>query len=304
MPLLYYYRPLQVTLDAFTQRFQLVVNDLGENYGYERQEIIAHFSYEFACLCFWLERPAYDPDLVDQALSATHTQALRDALTLITKIPTYEQKKVAERMGCSERSMPLPLDSFSKMATAILDVKTINDVSSLEIFNPLIKNLLDEIHSGEIKADVSLKMPSVHLIGWRKNVLPEQWARRCLLTSKSSSIVRLPWQVHRRLRAGFWATTMLHGRISLELVCRVGFRWILGSKACQQLLAARERIEVASPNSTIRATLRHGLFSDDDAPRMGSRSCAGHNPGSRKIPAYLWRRSPRTRRMRPCRRLI
>lgn len=157
MPLLYYYRPLQVTLDAFTQRFQLVVNDLGENYGYERQEIIAHFSYEFACLCFWLERPAYDPDLVDQALSATHTQALRDALTLITKIPTYEQKKVAERMGCSERSMPLPLDSFSKMATAILDVKTINDVSSLEIFNPLIKNLLDEIHSGEIKADVSLK---------------------------------------------------------------------------------------------------------------------------------------------------
>ena len=155
--LLYYYRPLQVTLDAFTRRFQLVVNDLGENYGYERQDIIAHFSYEFACLCFWLERPAYDPDLVDQALSATHTQALRDALTLITKIPTYEQKKVAERMGCSERSMPLPLDSFSKMATAILDVKTINDVSSLEIFNPLIKNLLDEIHSGEIKADVSLK---------------------------------------------------------------------------------------------------------------------------------------------------
>jgi hypothetical protein len=36
-------------------------------------------------------------------------------------------------------------------------------------------------------------------------------------------------------------------------------------KACQKLLAEQEAIEVASPNSTIRAARRVGLLSDDDA---------------------------------------
>jgi uncharacterized protein YutE (UPF0331/DUF86 family) len=36
-------------------------------------------------------------------------------------------------------------------------------------------------------------------------------------------------------------------------------------KACQQLLAEREDIEVASPNTTIRAARRLGWLSDEDA---------------------------------------
>ena len=36
-------------------------------------------------------------------------------------------------------------------------------------------------------------------------------------------------------------------------------------KACQQLLAEREGIEVASPNGTIRAARRLGWLSDEDA---------------------------------------
>ncbi|HEV8030817.1 MAG TPA: nucleotidyltransferase substrate binding protein [Stellaceae bacterium] len=36
-------------------------------------------------------------------------------------------------------------------------------------------------------------------------------------------------------------------------------------KACQQLLAEREGIEVASPNSTVRAARRLGWLSDEDA---------------------------------------
>ncbi|HUC70943.1 MAG TPA: nucleotidyltransferase substrate binding protein [Stellaceae bacterium] len=36
-------------------------------------------------------------------------------------------------------------------------------------------------------------------------------------------------------------------------------------KACQQLLAEREGVEVASPNATIRAARRLGWLSDDDA---------------------------------------
>lgn len=36
-------------------------------------------------------------------------------------------------------------------------------------------------------------------------------------------------------------------------------------KACQHLLAAREGIEVASPNGTIRAARRLGWLSDEDA---------------------------------------
>jgi uncharacterized protein YutE (UPF0331/DUF86 family) len=36
-------------------------------------------------------------------------------------------------------------------------------------------------------------------------------------------------------------------------------------KACQQLLAEREGIEVASPNSTIRAARRLGWLSDEEA---------------------------------------
>jgi uncharacterized protein YutE (UPF0331/DUF86 family) len=36
-------------------------------------------------------------------------------------------------------------------------------------------------------------------------------------------------------------------------------------KACQQLLAEREGIEVASPNSTIRAARRLGWISDEEA---------------------------------------
>lgn len=36
-------------------------------------------------------------------------------------------------------------------------------------------------------------------------------------------------------------------------------------KACQQLLAAREDMEVASPNTTIRAARRLGWLSDEDA---------------------------------------
>jgi uncharacterized protein YutE (UPF0331/DUF86 family) len=36
-------------------------------------------------------------------------------------------------------------------------------------------------------------------------------------------------------------------------------------KACQHLLAAREDIEVGSPNSTIRAARRLGWLSDEDA---------------------------------------
>jgi hypothetical protein len=36
-------------------------------------------------------------------------------------------------------------------------------------------------------------------------------------------------------------------------------------KACQQLLAKREDIEVASPNATIRAARRLGWLSDEDA---------------------------------------
>jgi uncharacterized protein YutE (UPF0331/DUF86 family) len=36
-------------------------------------------------------------------------------------------------------------------------------------------------------------------------------------------------------------------------------------KACQQLLAEREGVEVASPNSTIRAARRLGWLSDEDA---------------------------------------
>jgi hypothetical protein len=36
-------------------------------------------------------------------------------------------------------------------------------------------------------------------------------------------------------------------------------------KACRQLLALREGIEVASPNSTIRVARRLGWLSDDDA---------------------------------------
>jgi uncharacterized protein YutE (UPF0331/DUF86 family) len=36
-------------------------------------------------------------------------------------------------------------------------------------------------------------------------------------------------------------------------------------KACQQLLAEREGVEVASPNATIRAARRLGWLSDEDA---------------------------------------
>jgi uncharacterized protein YutE (UPF0331/DUF86 family) len=36
-------------------------------------------------------------------------------------------------------------------------------------------------------------------------------------------------------------------------------------KACQQLLAERESVEVASPNATIRAARRLGWLSDEDA---------------------------------------
>jgi len=36
-------------------------------------------------------------------------------------------------------------------------------------------------------------------------------------------------------------------------------------KACQQLLAEREAVEVASPNATIRAARRLGWLSDEDA---------------------------------------
>jgi uncharacterized protein YutE (UPF0331/DUF86 family) len=36
-------------------------------------------------------------------------------------------------------------------------------------------------------------------------------------------------------------------------------------KACQQLLAEREGIDVASPNATIRAARRLGWLSDEDA---------------------------------------
>jgi hypothetical protein len=36
-------------------------------------------------------------------------------------------------------------------------------------------------------------------------------------------------------------------------------------KACQQLLAEREGVEVASPNATIRAARRIGWLSDEDA---------------------------------------
>lgn len=51
-------------------------------------------------------------------------------------------------------------------------------------------------------------------------------------------------------------------------------------KACRELLAERENVEVASPNATIRAARRLGWLSDEDAQaamRVGrDRNLAGH----------------------------
>ncbi len=61
----------------------------------------------------------------------------------------------------------------------------------------------------------------------------------------------------------FWhgALHSAHAPAILRLIYTFEAIW----KACQQLLAEREGIEVASPNATIRAARRLGWLSDEDA---------------------------------------
>ena len=81
-------------------------------------------------------------------------------------------------------------------------------------------------------------------------------------------------RLDRRLAEAATALATLDEAISTELrslierdsaILRLIYTFEAVWKACQQLLADKEDIEVASPNTTIRAARRLGWLSDEDA---------------------------------------
>ncbi len=70
---------------------------------------------------------------------------IRDGLTFISNIPSYEQKKIAERMGASTRDTPIPLVEFCTSYQDILNVSLINGEKPETLYMPFKENWLDHL---------------------------------------------------------------------------------------------------------------------------------------------------------------